>query len=121
MNEDELDELYDAIKHAVELLVCVYVQSKQKKALPEYTNSKKRSARFEGLVGTCKQVEAKQIRAILYSDLVGHVYATGLLGQPSLSNRHFPVSSSKSYVSFSMGLPSKNPPPAMKESTMYLQ
>lgn len=52
LQEEDYYNVYDAIKNAVELMVRYGGKSKKEKALSEYTNFKKLSASFKGLVGT---------------------------------------------------------------------
>jgi hypothetical protein len=52
LQECEFDQLYDSIKNAIELIALANGGSKPKKPFPQYTNFKKLSASFKGIVGT---------------------------------------------------------------------
>lgn len=53
LQECEFDQLYDSIKNAIELIIALANGgSKPKKPFPQYTNFKKLSASFKGIVGT---------------------------------------------------------------------
>jgi hypothetical protein len=52
LQECEFDQLYDSIKNAIELIALANGGSKHKKPFPQYTNFKRLSASFKGIVGT---------------------------------------------------------------------